>query len=201
MAVTSKSKIHHSRYIRKRIGIEVAEIAKADKVTIETVQKSINMVEAYRACHTIEFVNEAIMGLIMENTGPVSKAIAGGLGAKLELEGAKGQKVTVPDHAMRMRAVDSFTKLVETVQPKAKTGGVSVSVQQTAAALAAAPTETSLLGFEDKLKVIRRKIQEQEALPSEVGTPYDDEAELADDDDEEAPAVIEAEAVNDSKTA
>ena len=175
-----KSSINLSRYIRHNLGTTPEDIAKQDGVGVAAVNKSIRAIDAYRATHTVEFLNQSMIEVVMANTDHLKKAMKGGLTATKKDD--KGKKV--PDHTVQMHAIDAATKIVTALQPK-QGKGIHVNVnQQQAVAGGTPPPESGFVGYEERLRSIRAKIDQHNQLPSATGDVIDDAADIEEDAEE-----------------
>lgn len=175
------SSINISRYIRHKLGKTPEEIAEEDKVRPSAVLNSIASVDAFRQTHTVEFLNEAMIDVVMQNKDKLQRTLSAGLTATKINE--KGKKVA--DHTTQQKAFENAAKLVDTLQPK-PTKGISVNVkQQTAVAQGSPPPESGFTDFEARIRNIRAKVDRYNQLPSTTGTVIDDDAEIQEDKEEE----------------
>lgn len=176
-----KSSVNLSRYIRHNLGATPAEIASQDGVGVRTIEKSIASIDAYRATHTVEFLNQSMIEVVMSNTDELREAMKGGLTAqKIDDQGKK-----VPDHTVQMHAIDSATRMVTALQPKIGKGiQLNLNQQQAIAAGATPPPESGFAGFEERLRQIRTRIDQHNQLPSATGDVIDAAAEIQDEAEE-----------------
>lgn len=156
------------------------EIAKQDGVKEQAIIKSIAAIDVYRAANTVEFLNESIVEVVRNNKRNLDKALSDGLRAtKVDKNGKK-----TADHATQLKAFEVAVRAAEIVQPK--TGkGISVNVnQQQAVASGSPPPESGYVGYEERLRTIRQKMDQHNLLPSATGTVIDDAAEIEDEAEE-----------------
>lgn len=160
-SATGVSATHFLRYIKHKCGMSPDEIAVSDNVKIKAVQRSIQHVEIYRKQHTLEFLNEAIIKEVMSAAPELGKALVRALTAKTEGQDGEFKE----DIATQLKGVHSVSTLVRDIQPKGSGTHVQVGIQNQNA-----PTVIShnYLGFEDRLRKLRPKIDQVNALPSET---------------------------------
>jgi len=180
--------LHFSRYVRVKSGLAVEDIAKRDGVSVETVQESIRWVEQYRARNTVDHANEATVAAILENKQNISSALTNGLTATYETQDKDGKKVSVPDVSLQLQALDRVSDLLGTVQPKPARGGINVGVGVGVGMGIRTKPGSSIqyMGFEDRLREVRRKRAEAAALPSPPVDVSASARNIIDLDDDEA---------------
>ena len=187
--------VHLQRYIRHKAGKTTQEIADEDGVKVQTVNDSIVRVDAYRATHTVEYLNESMIAVVMDADKHIRSAITGGLQAMTKDDRGRPK----PDHQTRGKILETVAKIVQTVQPR-PAGGINLKVNQQsvmAGQPASPPPEAGFVGYEERLRIIRRKIDQHNLLPSEVGTVRDDDAEIEEDESPEgSPEVVTIDAGN-----
>jgi hypothetical protein len=157
------------RYERNKAGESIADIAKADGVSENSVQQSIRSVQLFRSKHTHEYANQAISAIVIDTAGHVKKSLVNGLTATttetISDKNGNTRKVKKPDVSAQMRAVSEYQKLASTIQPKGGgtnvNVGVGVGVNQTRVATG------SYIGMEDRLRKI---MQQQKQQPIVEGT-------------------------------
>ena len=183
---------HILRYLRREAGLSEADIAKAERVSIQTVRQSIREVEAYRMMHDkneFDFsVRELVIGL-----APKAKQSLGGLLEATELVEFKDEKtgkvkvVETQDKTTRLEANRVFTSLILGLQPKAPLMNQQINnSSQAAAVAAAAASASSSETHEERMRRLRQKAAEHNLLPPVVaGVPDRIDAGDGDDDDEE----------------
>lgn len=176
------ARTHLSRYTRHKLGLSAEEIAVQDKVRVSAVESSIGAIDSFRAANTIEFMNESLVDVVLENADVLKSSLRQSLTANIK--DAKGK--IVPDHKTRLAAVSKVTELAQAIQPKPTGKGINLNVSQQNANLhAAPPPESGFVGYEERLRNIRRNIDQHNLLPSETGTVIDDDADIEADDEEE----------------
>jgi adenosyl cobinamide kinase/adenosyl cobinamide phosphate guanylyltransferase len=157
--------IQQSRFLRHRVGFSIEEIARRDGVSQRTVERSIQRVDAFRQANSVEFVNEALSNSVMKHKQDMDRSIANALRAQRQVKDQKtGEIKTVPDHQVRLEAINKLIDIAKTVQPKAGhvikvNVGVGVGVR---------PSESQYVGFEDRIE----RIRESMAAPAQIeGSP------------------------------
>lgn len=189
-SILSKDNIHLQRYLRAKIGISPEQIAKEHGVQLDTVKESIAKVDVYRQLHTLDFANEAAVGVVVGAAGEIGRAILRGATATKRIVVGNGTEV-VDDHATQQKAVENFTGLVTAIQPKGGKGvSVSVSANSTAQSAASSHSETRTMGYEERLRKVSQQVEAESTRKSEVGTTFDDE-EVEDDEEDEGEVVPE----------
>jgi len=146
--------VNHKRFFDHKSGMSVEDIAKRDEVSPETVKRSIQVVDSWRNSHTTEEVNQALAEILIGNKAKAGEQICRALDASMVIQ--DGEKVvTVPDYVTQNKAMENFIRMAETLQPK----GAKISVSASASAGAAArTTETTYMGFEERLRQIRSQM-------------------------------------------
>lgn len=183
---------HMMRYIKHQAGMDIADIAKSEKVSAETVRQSIHQIEAYRAKSTSNEMDLALRDLVISSI-PQAKETLTGLLAAMELVEKKDAKtgkvkvITVADKTTRLEALKVLNAFSQTMQPK--TPMIQNNVSATAQAAANASV-TAAETTEERFKRLREKAAAHNALPPEVaGVPdYIDaggDASDVDDEDED----------------
>ena len=178
----SASSVHFNRYFRNKSGKSIEEIAREEDVTERIVRKSVQTVEMFRQQHTAEHLNEIVIGMLLNRAQDIDAALQQAANAVEEIEVERNGKTTtvkIPDHATRLEAVDKYTELAKTVQPKVGPSikvGVGIQTQ-----VASGP----YVGMEDRLREIRKKRQEQPQIEGRVLTVADLESSGGPEDEEE----------------
>lgn len=168
-----------SRYIRvKKLGYTPDDLAKEEGVSVETINKSIARYEVAKSLRSMEQVAEGQASIVAAVNHLETKAIAGALEAQTfaydaygkPVKDGKGNPITVPDHEIRLRAVDTVNKKIEAIQPKSRGGvnvAVGVGVNATPVGGQTAPR------FEDRLRILKEKRLMLNAPPVEEGNVID----------------------------
>jgi len=96
----------------------IEEIAAREKVTVETIRKSIDAIESYRLAGSYEEVdiawNHLALRLVEDQEGVLRSAMVAEKVTVLP-DGARG---FVPDHLTRMRALEVAREFAEVTRPK-----------------------------------------------------------------------------------
>jgi hypothetical protein len=176
---------HLSRWLKEQAGMNVAAIAKAEKVSEKTVRESIAQVELHRKRNTGFEMDLALRNVVIDSA-PVVKDTLRGLLTATELVEQKDHKtgnikiVKQDDKITRIEAVRLVTSLAATMQPK------TPMIQNTVSATAQAATSvTASETNEERFKRLQDKAKTFNALPPAVAAVPDhiDAGEDADDDD------------------
>lgn len=155
--------IHRRRWRFHRVdGLPIAKIAKDEGVDYATVKESIDLVDLYKDIHTIEEVNAAQSAVILANSKKEEEVLRDALDATMPVEvlDADGNKTTdwVPDRKTQLEAIDTITRKLHAIQPKA---AHSTSVQ---VGVGIADARQIPPGFEERLREITSRRQEERAL-------------------------------------
>lgn len=184
----NRNPIHFQRYTRFKAGASVEQIAKADHVVTQTVQQSIDQVNAYREAFSIDFTNMAVGKTVTGVLPDAGKALKRALNAKTKVRDWKGRLREHHDHKTQIHAAEALTGMIEAIQPKGGKG-LAVNVNATAGAQASNFNESTYKpGFEEKIDEIRARVRETNLLPREVGTTFDHDAEVIEGELEESAA-------------
>lgn len=178
---------HLMRYLKSKAGMEPMEIAKAEHVSIGTVIKSIQEIEAYENQNSEGQLQLAVRDLVI-STMPQAKATLHGLLTATEMKDVKNlktgleERVSVEDKTTRLEGMKLVVSMAGALQPKGP--AVAVNVNQT--------NQTANLGsgetFEERMRRLRAKAQEHNLLPPEsaaVPEYVDAGRDAPDEDDEE----------------
>jgi len=167
-----------SRYHRKQIGFTLEEIAAQDGVSTGAIERSIRAVQIWRNSQSLEFANEAITTVVIQRARDVDSTLERSLKAETVMVDDAGNEIVVPDIQTQLKAVDAFTKLAETVQPKqTKIGGTNVQVGVVTNPQMQAGAAMHTRGYEEVLRNLRGKIEEHNQLPRVAGTVIEAEEE------------------------
>ncbi len=182
--IVTKDNVHLQRYLRAKIGLTPEEIAKEHGVSVETVKGSIAKIDTYRALHTLEFANEAAVGIVVGSANIIQRAILRGAVAKKRV--IVGDKTEmVDDFAIQAKSVENFTALVTAIQPRGgKPVNVNVNANANSQSTAVSHSETRTMGFEERLRHISKKVEQESSSKSEIGTTFDDEVIEAEEKEE-----------------
>lgn len=154
-------------------------IAKSERVSVETVKKSIREVDAFRQRNDRAQFDLALRDLVISVVPQAKETLHGLLAATelVEIKDHKTGKVSVremDDKTTRLEAVRVVNSLVNTLQPKVPMIAQTIEQHNQTAQLNTG-TETN----EERMRRLRQKAQEHNLLPPEVaGVPkYLDEGE------------------------
>ena len=178
---------HLLRYLKHQAGADIKDIAKAEKVSAESVRQSIHQVEMYRQRSTTTEMDLALRDLVISSVPQAKETLNSLLAAtelveKKDLKTGKIKVVTVADKTTRLEALKVFNQISQTMQPK--TPMIQNNVSATAQA-AASVTESETT--EERFKRLRERAAAHNALPPVVAAvpDYIDAGEDADDDEED----------------
>jgi hypothetical protein len=174
MAITKKpyiamSPIHRARYAKKTaLGMSVEEISKEERVSIETVARSIRDVEVHNSMFGVESLEQSGIEVILAQKELEKNVLAEALTAEKiiysEAEDTLGEILaTEPDHDVRLRAFDAVTKRTAAVLSRHSKGGVTVNTNVGVGVVDAA----NGLSYEERLReVLRRRDPVSDGLPA-----------------------------------
>lgn len=165
-----------------------AAVAKDEGISVEAARRSIYQVDCYRRSHAQPEMDLAIRDLVISAI-PLAKQSLMGLLMATELaevpvpSTGKTKVITQVDKTTRLEANRLVKDLIVAVQPKGPAMEVNVSQTNQVANLSA-NVETN----EERMRRLRKKAEEFNALPPEVAAVpdrIDSGAELDDEDDDE----------------
>lgn len=179
---------HLIRFLRNQAGADVKALAKAEGVSVDTIQRSINQIETYRKKNTPVEMELAIRDLVISTVPEAKAAIAGLLAATevVEVKDLRTGKIryrTVDDKTTRLEAMRLIKDLIIGLQPKGPPVEVNVNQTNQVAQLTEG-VETN----EERMERLRAKIRAQNALPPEIaGVPasIDEDGDDEGDDEED----------------
>lgn len=180
----SSTSRHLWRYALHQAGLGVEQIASDESVSKATIEKSIAMVEAFKMANTMDMLKPAMIDTLLGRKDKVDTALDEALSAKITGKGG----VSVPDHDRRLKAVTEYRELAKVAQPKVIAGrGASVVLHNTQQSAVVAPMTGGprFEGFEERLRVVRQKVDQHNQLPppESVAAPLgEDELSLEDED-------------------
>lgn len=166
-------------------------IARSERVSVETVKRSIREVDAFRQRNDRVQFDLALRDFVISVVPQAKETLHGLLAATelVEIKDHKTGKVNVremEDKTTRLEAVRVLNSLVNTMQPKAPM--IAQTIEQTnQTAQFNTGTETN----EERMRRLRAKAQEHNLLPPEVsGVPRHldegtDDPDLEEDEDDE----------------
>lgn len=180
---------HLMRYLKQQANIDMPTIAKSEGVSVETIRRSVFMVDSYRKRNSAPEMEFAIRDFVISAV-PQAKATLNSLLTATELVEMPnirtGQKTIVKreDKTTRLEALRLTKDLMVGLQPKGPPVEVNVSQTNQVANMSAAET------VEERFARLRQQAQKHNLLPPEVaGVPThidrDEEEELDEDEDEE----------------
>lgn len=181
---------HIMRYMRVENGETPAAIARAEGVSVRTVERSLKTVEFQRAIYTRTNLNASITGMLMEKMARAGKTLERNLDAKeyVEQKNPDGSTNLIPvdDKATQLKALEIYLKGIETMQPKG--GGQNIRVQQTNAQAAISVASTGGGGYETMLHELIKESNKFNALPPKVADVM--EADDGDEGEEEEEGMV-----------
>jgi hypothetical protein len=175
---------HLMRYLKAEANLTPEEIAKQERVSVATVRSSISMVDSYRKQNDGIEMKLAIQKVVIETAPKLQETLHGLLSATELVEmpnGKTGRKHVVKreDKTTRLEASRLVKDLIIGLQPKG--APVEVNVNQTNQVANLSQAETN----EERMRRLRKKADEFNALPPEVAAVPDriDSGDEDDDDD------------------
>lgn len=158
------SAIHEARFLKfHKAKMTLAEIAQEEGKSTITIERSIQMVQAYRARADLEAVQTAQGAVVVDCSEDEKHALRTALRAKTPVVGKKGTIIKeVPDHETRLKASQILTDKLTALQPRG--GGTRVNV---GVGINNPSPVSSSFSFEDRLREIRKNRQ-LPAAPAEV---------------------------------
>lgn len=190
----SRDARHLMRYLKAKGGADIAAIAKAERVSIQTVRESVESIERYEQQNTEGQLQLAVRDLVISTIPQAKETLQGLLTAtevvmKKNLKTGKDEYVTVEDKTTRLEGTRLVRDLVIGMQPKGP--GVAVQVNNNnQPTVNLGTTETT----EERMKRLRAQAQAFNLLPPQVtavpqhideGEDSPDDEHDEDDDDEE----------------
>lgn len=176
---------HLLRFLKNEAHIPVEDIAKTERVSVRTVRDSIEMVEGYRTQNSTAEVDFAIRSLIIGAMPQAGETLDGLLTATELVEDGdaktgRKRRIRQEDKTTRLEALRVVTQLVGTIQPKGPAVVANLTQTNQTAVISSAE------GYEERLRRLRQRAQEHNALPPEVtAVPVSVDQEMDDDDGEE----------------
>jgi hypothetical protein len=162
------NKKHLERFILNRGGKTIEEIALAEHISEEAVRKSIRAVEIAKGFHTQEYLQEMLVGVVLNCSPTVQKSLLEALtaGAMKDKVNDAGEKYSVfePDHDTRLKAIAEFGKIAVAAQPKP---GHSTNVK-VGVGLAMGQASGSFVGMEERMREIRQQRKDQPILSAPI---------------------------------
>lgn len=181
---------HLLRYMKEQSGMDIATIAKSEKVSEATVRDSISKVELHRRRNTSFEMDLALRSVLVENAPQLSETLNGLLTATelVEQKDSKSGKIKVvkqDDKVTRIEAVKLVTSLATAMQPKVPTiqNTVSATAQAASSVTQGETTEERFRRVAERAKEFNRLPPEVAAVPEHIDAGGDSDDD--DDDDEE----------------
>jgi hypothetical protein len=114
---------HRYRFARFNAGISVEEIAKTDKVKPTAIEESIRLCKAQEQIYGINALETHTIEIITSAKDLEKQAIAEALTAETQVfghtEDTAGEVIaSVPNHEVRMRAMDTLTKRTSAIMAR-----------------------------------------------------------------------------------
>ncbi len=194
---TAKDRERYFRYSAK--GLSIEEIAAQDLCTVEYAQASIDIYERYKQSVSDEMVVMRINETVIGQMGGVNRVIGEGLKANkvVHVNKETGAVTERPDHAVRLKTVETVRGLVETVRPKVPglqlnqqfnngIPGQSIGSGMSFEAVLRKKREQKGLANEQSAEVVEAELTHEEEIAKEF-------ADFGGDEDEEEAGEEEAE--------
>ena len=176
---------HLMRYLKAKAGVDAKEIAKSERVSLQTVNESIKSIEMYEQQNTEGQLQLAVRDLVISTIPQAKETIHGLLTAtelvlKKNLKTGKEEHVTVEDKTTRLEGARLVRDLVIGMQPKTPMVAIQNN-QNNNPTVTVGSSETN----EERVRRLRKKAQEHNLLPAQVSAvpTYIDEGEDAPDDE------------------
>ena len=186
-ALVAQEARHYMRFLRAEQGEKPEEIAHSEGISLSAVQRSIQRIRLHRALNTQENLNHAVVGMMTQNMMHAGNAFKRMLNAKnyVEHKRADGSTkvLTVDNPDVQLRALNTFQKYVEAVQPQRS--GPKLTIQQNNANQSTATANVRSGGYEQMLNEILHNARSHNQLPRQVVDVPDIEEEPGDDGDED----------------
>lgn len=106
------------RWTLAMTGRGAEEIAIAEGVAPETVERSLILMRAYRYRNSNDVVQLRLNETVLAQMPAVGRTLTAGLKAKKIIPLGMGKSKTVPDHAIQLKTVETIKGLHELAQPK-----------------------------------------------------------------------------------
>ena len=176
---------HLMRYLKAKAGVDAKEIAKSERVSLQTVNESIKSIEMYEQQNTEGQLQLAVRDLVISTIPQAKETIHGLLTAtelvlKKNLKTGKEEHVTVEDKTTRLEGARLVRDLVIGMQPKTPMVAIQNN-QNNNPTVTVGSSETN----EERVRRLRKQAQEHNLLPAQVSAvpTYIDEGEDAPDDE------------------
>lgn len=112
------------RYAMIRRGHSIEEVAGIEKVSVETINKSLLVMTMYQDAYSHESIEFATNEVFLSKLDAISTT----LDEAMKAQRPNQQGVMEADHDMRLKAIQTAKSLLDSIRPKG--GGVNVNVQQ-----------------------------------------------------------------------
>jgi hypothetical protein len=182
---TMRDARHLMRYLKAKAGVDAKEIAKSERVSLQTVNESIKSIEMYEQQNTEGQLQLAVRDLVISTIPQAKETIHGLLTAtelvlKKNLKTGKEEHVTVEDKTTRLEGARLVRDLVIGMQPKTPMVAIQNN-QNNNPTVTVGSSETN----EERVRRLRKQAQEHNLLPAQVSAvpTYIDEGEDAPDDE------------------
>ena len=176
---------HLMRYLKAKAGVDAKEIAKSERVSLQTVNESIKSIEMYEQQNTEGQLQLAVRDLVISTIPQAKETIHGLLTAtelvlKKNLKTGKEEHVTVEDKTTRLEGARLVRDLVIGMQPKTPMVAIQNN-QNNNPTVTVGSSETN----EERVRRLRKQAQEHNLLPAQVSAvpEWVDEGEDAPDDE------------------
>jgi hypothetical protein len=176
---------HLMRYLKAKAGVDAKEIAKSERVSLQTVNESIKSIEMYEQQNTEGQLQLAVRDLVI-STIPQAKETfqkmltAKELVIKKNLKTGKEEHVLVDDKTTQLEGMRLMKDLVIGMQPKTPMVAIQNN-QNNNPTVTVGSSETN----EERVRRLRKQAQEHNLLPAQVSAvpEWVDEGEDAPDDE------------------
>jgi len=136
------------------------EIATRQNMSLVQVGNAIQRMEDHSALNSQDMVDLALNEAVLKSMSGVDKVLAGGMKAVIEGSERRGKvgeekwvKTSRPDHATRIKTLETIKGFVESTRPKG--GGVNIALQQNNAGGGGGDIRPQGHSFEERLRKIR----------------------------------------------
>lgn len=173
------------RWTLAMTGSGAEEIAMAEGVAPETVERSLTLMRAYRYRNSNDVVQLRLNETVLAQMPAVGRTLTAGLKAKKIIPLGMGKSKTVPDHAIQLKTVETIKGLHELAQPK-----VPLVQQNTQMNFGGQPSPGQVaagLSFESRVRMLR----ERRGLTNGENEREYDEGELMEGEHDETEDFIE----------
>lgn len=159
--------VHLARHYKHRsVGKPLDVIAKEDDVTQKTVRRSVMLIDRYNALVNVESMVRSEARLVMVTATLQEAAIKRALTANKIIRDSDGKEIeelTEPDHDIQIKAIAAVTDKSKAITPKG--GGINLNVGVNNSNSGPAIPAT-VITFEDRVREIQRRRDEQRQIPA-----------------------------------